>query len=87
MNKDKPSMKKTGKAEAERPALSQRMRDYFVSLKYEWQKVTFPTRKELIQSTIVVFLFTIILMAIISAYDVAMSFAFNRFVLPISEEQ
>jgi preprotein translocase SecE subunit len=87
MSKDKSSTKKTGKAEAERPALGQRMRDYFVSLKYEWQKVTFPTRKELIQSTLVVFLFTIILMAIISAYDVGMSFAFNRFVLPISEEQ
>ena len=84
MSKAKAS-KKTGKSEVERLSLGQRMRDYFVSLKYEWQKVTFPTRKELIQSTTVVFLFTIILMAIISAYDMVMSFMFNRFILPVGQ--
>jgi preprotein translocase subunit SecE len=57
-------------------------RDYFVSLKIEWGKISFPTRKELIQSTIVVFLFTVILMLIISLYDAGMSLLFNRFLLP-----
>ena len=41
-----------------------------------------PTKKELTQSTIVVFLFTIILMTILSAYDMAMSFLFNNWILP-----
>jgi preprotein translocase subunit SecE len=60
------------------------LRDYFVSLRVEWGKLTFPTRKELVQSTIVVFLFTMLLMAIISAYDALMSVLFNRILLPPS---
>jgi preprotein translocase SecE subunit len=62
--------------------ISRGVRDYLVSLKIEWGKISFPTRKELIQSTIVVFLFTIILMFIISLYDAGMSIFFNRFLLP-----
>ena len=58
------------------------IRDYFVSLKIEWGKISFPTKKELIQSTIVVFLFTVILMFVISLYDAGMSIFFNRFLLP-----
>jgi len=58
------------------------VREYFVSLKIEWGKISFPTRKELTQSTIVVFLFTVILMFIISLYDALMSILFNRFLLP-----
>ncbi len=58
------------------------VREYFVSLKIEWGKITFPTRKELIQSTIVVFLFTVVLMFIISLYDAGMSLLFNRYLLP-----
>lgn len=58
------------------------MRDYFVSLRVEWGKLTFPTRKELMQSTIVVFLFTIILMLLISLYDAMMSLLFNKLILP-----
>ena len=80
MAKAKPSPKKS---EQEHVSLARRVRDYFVSLKFEWQKVTFPTRKELVQSTTVVFLFTVILMAILSAYDALMSFLFNKWVLPI----
>ena len=59
-----------------------KVKDYFVSLKYEWLKLTFPTRKELTQSTIVVFLFTILLMVIISLYDVLVSFVFNKWLIP-----
>ena len=67
--------------EGRRPALGA-ARDYFQSLKFEWLKIAFPTRKELTQSTIVVFLFTIILMVVISFYDALMSFVFNRWILP-----
>ena len=80
MAKAKPSLKKS---EQESVSLPMRVRDYFVSLKYEWQKVTFPTRKALLQSTTVVFLFTIVLMLVISLYDAAMSFLFTRWILPI----
>lgn len=83
-------MNKKAKKNEQGPSSAQRVRgvgtaliDYFRSLKYEWQKVTFPTRKELTQSTVVVFLFTLLLMAVISLYDVAMSFVFNKLVLPV----
>ena len=83
-------MSKKAKRSEQTPSSAQRVQrlgsstaDYFRSLKYEWQKVTFPTRKELTQSTIVVFLFTIVLMTIISLYDIAMSFMFNRWILPV----
>lgn len=58
--------------------------DYIQSLRYEWFKITFPTRKEWVQATIVVFLFTLILMTVISVYDAGMSFVFSRFILPKS---
>ena len=64
------------------PALTRGFHDYFQSLKYEWLKMTFPTRKEWMQSTVVVFLFTLVLMAIISLYDMLMSLVFRKFILP-----
>jgi len=76
--------KKVKKTEQAPPTLQQRMIEYFRSLWYEWKKVTFPTRKELIQATIVVFLFTILLMTVISVYDMVMSLFFNRWILPVS---
>lgn len=74
--------KKVKKAEREVPSMFQRVKHYFVDLKYEWQKVTFPTRKELVQSTTVVFLFTIVLMTIMSLYDMAITFLFDKWILP-----
>lgn len=68
-------------AGAEKPGIVARLTKYFEELKFEWVKITFPTKKELTQSTIVVFLFTIILMTILSAYDMAMSFLFNNWIL------
>jgi preprotein translocase subunit SecE len=76
----KPEAKKT--AAVERRTFIDAVRDYFRSLKFEWLKLTFPTRKELIQSTIVVFLFTIIMMAIISVYDAVMAIIFRNFIIP-----
>ena len=61
---------------------TEKVKDYIVSLKYEWLKLTFPTRKELTQSTVVVFLFTILLMLVISLYDVLVSFVLNRWLIP-----
>ena len=69
------------KAEVEEKTLSQKIREYFLSLKFEWQKVSFPTRKELTQSTIVVFLFTIIMMAVIAGYDFLMTVIFDNVIL------
>ena len=66
----------------ERRTFSQGVTDYFRSLKFEWLKLTFPTRKELIQSTIVVFLFTTVLMLAISMFDLVMSLLFNKFIIP-----
>ena len=78
------SNKQVKKVEAERPGTGTRMRKYFSELKFEWQKITFPTRKELTQSTIVVFLFTLLLMAVIATYDWLMSLLFNKFIIPPS---
>jgi len=74
--------KKAKKTEQEAPSRFERIKNYFVELKYEWQKVTFPTRKELTQSTTVVFLFTILLMTIMSLYDMIIGFLFNKWILP-----
>jgi preprotein translocase subunit SecE len=74
--------KKVKKTEREAPSMFQRIKDYFVELKYEWQKVTFPTRKELVQSTTVVFLFTVLLMTVMSLYDLAITFLFDKWILP-----
>jgi preprotein translocase SecE subunit len=66
----------------ERKPFIEQVKDYFISLKYEWFKLNFPTKKELTQSTIVVFLFTILLMLIISLYDVLVSFVMNKWLIP-----
>lgn len=76
----KPEAKRSEAAESR--SLVDTFKDYFRSLKFEWLKLTFPTRKELVQSTIVVFLFTIILMVIISLYDMLMSIIFSRWIIP-----
>jgi preprotein translocase SecE subunit len=59
-----------------------RVRNYFSELRYELKKVSFPSNKELVQSTIVVFVFTLLLMAVISAFDLVVSLIFQHFVLP-----
>ena len=75
--------KKIKKGETEvKPGIAARVRKYFEELKFEWLKITFPSKKELTQSTIVVFLFTLVLMVIISLYDLLMSLAFTKWILP-----
>jgi len=51
---------------------------YFLELKSEWNKITFPGRKELIRSTIVVFIFTVLVTTVIAAYDFLVSLVFGR---------
>lgn len=70
--------------EQETRTVVDKVKDYFVSLKYEWFKITFPSRKELVQSTIVVFLFTIALMLVISLYDILVAFVLDRWIIPPS---
>ncbi len=54
---------------------------YFQELKMEWNKITFPERKELYRSTGVVFIFTVIVTAIISLFDALVTKVFS-FILP-----
>ncbi len=54
---------------------------YFQELKMEWSKITFPERKELYRSTVVVFIFTIIVTAIISVFDMLVTKVFS-YILP-----
>jgi len=51
---------------------------YFMELKAEWYKITFPDRKELTRSTIVVFIFTLLVTTVIAAYDFLVSLIFGR---------
>lgn len=84
--KDQPKPQRKAEPAKAQPAVRHSLLDgikeYFRSLKYEWLKITFPTRKELAQSTTVVFIFTIVLMVVISAYDLFMSIVFNRLIIP-----
>ncbi len=51
---------------------------YFQELRMEWNKITFPERKELTRSTIVVFIFTTIVTLVVSLFDAVMTFIFSR---------
>jgi len=55
---------------------------YFQELRMEWHKITFPERKELYRSTVVVFIFTIIVTAIISLFDALVTKVFS-YILPV----
>jgi preprotein translocase subunit SecE len=55
---------------------------YFQELKMEWKKITFPERKELYRSTVVVFIFTLVVTAIISLFDALVTQVFS-FILPV----
>lgn len=51
---------------------------YFQELRMEWNKVTFPDRKELTRSTIVVFIFTVIMTIVVSVFDAIITFISSR---------
>ena len=54
---------------------------YFQELRMEWNKITFPEKKEWYRSTVVVFIFTVIITLIVSAFDATIAFIFSK-VLP-----
>jgi len=47
------------------------------TLRYEWRKITWPERKQWIDSTIVVFVFVLVLMFTLAAFDVAVGKVMN----------
>jgi preprotein translocase SecE subunit len=71
-----------GEPSGQSSSVANRARVYFTELQFEWKKITFPSRKELQQSTIVVFVFTMLLMGIISLLDLFIGFFFVNFILP-----
>jgi preprotein translocase SecE subunit len=68
----------------EKPKLVERVRSYFVELGYEFKKISFPGRRELVQATIVVFVFTLLIMGVLMLLDMIISFLFNSVILPTS---
>ena len=50
---------------------------YFSELRLEWKKITYPDRKELWRSTLVVFIFSIVVTIVIAFYDFIVSLAFK----------
>lgn len=54
---------------------------YFQELRMEWNKITFPERKEWYRSTVVVFIFTVIITLIVSMFDATIAWIF-RVLLP-----
>ena len=54
------------------------MKDYFQSLQYEWRKITWPERKQWKDSTIVVFVFVLVLMAALASMDFGIGWVMNR---------
>jgi preprotein translocase SecE subunit len=54
-----------------------KLKDYFETLGYEWRKITWPERKQWKDSTIVVFVFVIVLMFTLGIFDLAVGKAMN----------
>jgi len=80
-------MVEKGKAERSKPRRASRsdlnpLARYFRELKMEWNKITFPERKELYRSTTVVFIFTVLVTIVISVFDLLVTFLFG-YILPI----
>ncbi|MCC7478508.1 preprotein translocase subunit SecE [bacterium] len=65
-----------------KPSLSDALKHYYSTLQYEWKKITFPNRTQLLQSVLVVFIFCIFLMLIVSAYDLVVGWVFRSLILP-----
>jgi preprotein translocase SecE subunit len=55
-----------------------KLRDYFQSLQYEWRKITWPEKKQWKDSTIVVFIFVLVLMAVLASLDFSVGWFMNR---------
>jgi preprotein translocase SecE subunit len=49
---------------------------YIQELRMEWNKITFPERKELYRSTVVVFIFTVVFTMVIAVFDLVVARVF-----------
>ena len=55
-----------------------RFGEYFQSLQYEWRKITWPEKKQWKDSTIVVFVFVLVLMTALATMDFGIGWVMNR---------
>jgi len=62
----------------ERSSFSDKLRRYWIELAYEWRKITWPERKPWLDSTLVVFIFVLVLMAALFALDYIVGFALGK---------
>jgi preprotein translocase SecE subunit len=67
---------------APKPSFAASVSKYFGELKFEWKKISFPSRKELQQSTTVVFVFTLLVMGFIMLVDIVVGWIFANLILP-----
>lgn len=65
---------------APKPPFIERLKEYFITLRIEWSKISYPTNKQLVQSTTVVFIFLVAFIAIIAVYDLLVGTFFHRLV-------
>ena len=76
-------MANTTKAEtggAAKQPLTARVQEYILTLRMEWAKISYPTWKQLVQSTTVVFIFVIAFIAVIALYDFLVGGFFQKLV-------
>jgi len=53
-------------------------KDYVQTLQYEWRKITWPEKKQWKDSTVVVFVFVLVLMAALASMDFSIGWVMNR---------
>lgn len=62
----------------QRPPLGQRLSQFYRDVRLEMQRVTWPDRKQLVDSTIKIIVFVLLLGAIIALMDVSLQFLLVR---------
>jgi preprotein translocase SecE subunit len=55
-----------------------RFQEYLESLRYEFRKISWPEKKQWIQSTTVVFIFAVVLMLVLWTLDIIVAFLFRQ---------
>ena len=67
-----------GSAGEPKLSLVEKLKRYWLELVYEWRKVSWPERKQWIDSTNVVFIFCLFLMLVLTVFDVAVAFIMSK---------
>jgi preprotein translocase SecE subunit len=65
--------------QAPKKSFNDGVKDYIQSLQYEWRKITWPEKKQWKDSTIVVFVFVIVLMVLLATMDFSIGWVMNKF--------